>query len=331
MAGTLTGIGTGPGEPELMTLKAVEKIRASDIVVLPNKDKQKCIAYAVAKKLLDELEAAGQGKKCVFLDFPMVQDSAAIKQAQQNAAAEICRYLDEGLNVAFLTIGDPAVYSTLMHVFAFVEEKGYKTEIVSGVTSFCAAAAKLGITLAEPDEEIHIIPGSSSPEEAFALKGTLVFMKSGSRLETLKQFILKQKNEKHLEFDFYAVSNCGLSNETVCRDVELFDASSGYMTVVIIKNRKQPEEKHYKFFQNRLCEMFPCHKGEGAPDAESFNCLFCYCPLYAMGKNCGGNFYYTEKGVKSCINCSFPHKKENYELIKQKLKSFYKARSDVSF
>ena len=111
MAGTLTGIGTGPGEPELMTLKAVEKIRASDIVVLPNKDKQKCIAYAVAKKLLDELEAAGQGKKCVFLDFPMIQDSAAIKQAQQNAAAEICRYLDEGLNVAFLTIGDPAVYS----------------------------------------------------------------------------------------------------------------------------------------------------------------------------------------------------------------------------
>ena len=71
-------------------------------------------------------------------------------------------------------------------------------------------------------------------------------------------------------------------------------------------------EKHYSFFQNRECEYFPCHKGA---DPETFNCLFCYCPLYALGKKCGGNFRYNEKGFKDCTNCRFPHRKDNYEKV----------------
>ena len=71
-------------------------------------------------------------------------------------------------------------------------------------------------------------------------------------------------------------------------------------------------EKHYSFFQNRSCEYFPCHKGA---DPDTFNCLFCYCPLYALGKKCGGNFRYNEKGFKDCTNCSFPHRKDNYEKV----------------
>ena len=72
------------------------------------------------------------------------------------------------------------------------------------------------------------------------------------------------------------------------------------------------EERHYAFFQNRACEFFPCHKGA---DAVNFNCLFCYCPLYALGRKCGGNFRYTEKGIKDCTNCQFPHKRENYDKV----------------
>ena len=71
-------------------------------------------------------------------------------------------------------------------------------------------------------------------------------------------------------------------------------------------------EKHYSFFQNCECEYFPCHKGA---DPETFNCLFCYCPLYALGRKCGGNFRYNEKGFKDCTNCSFPHRKDNYEKV----------------
>ncbi len=79
--------------------------------------------------------------------------------------------------------------------------------------------------------------------------------------------------------------------------------------------------EHYKFFQNIECEFFPCHKVE---DASDFNCLFCFCPLYRLGKACGGNFVYLESGVKSCVNCTFPHKRENYDKVIEKLKNYPK-------
>ena len=68
----------------------------------------------------------------------------------------------------------------------------------------------------------------------------------------------------------------------------------------------------YKFFNNNKCEYFPCHKTN---DLENFNCLFCYCPLYALKDKCGGNFRYTEKGIKDCTNCTIPHKRDNYDYI----------------
>ena len=72
---------------------------------------------------------------------------------------------------------------------------------------------------------------------------------------------------------------------------------------------------NYDFFQNRSCEYFPCHKGA---DSDNFNCLFCYCPLYALKDKCGGNFKYTEDGIKDCSNCMVPHKKNNYAYIMSK-------------
>ena len=72
------------------------------------------------------------------------------------------------------------------------------------------------------------------------------------------------------------------------------------------------EPKYYKFFQNRQCEYFPCHKGVPEKD---FNCLFCYCPLYALGEKCGGNCRYTEQGYKDCSQCAFPHRREKFEAV----------------
>ena len=69
---------------------------------------------------------------------------------------------------------------------------------------------------------------------------------------------------------------------------------------------------NYDFFQHKDCEYFPCHAGA---DPETFSCLFCYCPLYCLGDQCGGSFRYTENGVKDCSGCMVPHKKENYGFI----------------
>ena len=71
-------------------------------------------------------------------------------------------------------------------------------------------------------------------------------------------------------------------------------------------------DKHYAFFSNRQCEYFPCHEGA---DPENFNCLFCYCPLYVLGDQCGGNFVRLENGCKDCSGCLYPHRRENYGRI----------------
>ena len=73
---------------------------------------------------------------------------------------------------------------------------------------------------------------------------------------------------------------------------------------------------NYDFFQNKECEYFPCHCGI---DQESFSCLFCYCPLYCLGDQCGGQFTYLENGIKDCSNCLRPHKRENYAYIQKQM------------
>ncbi|EGT2201523.1 cysteine-rich small domain-containing protein [Clostridioides difficile] len=82
--------------------------------------------------------------------------------------------------------------------------------------------------------------------------------------------------------------------------------------------------ENYKFFNHKDCEFFPCHKTN---KPEEFNCLFCYCPLYALGENCGGNFKYTDKGIKDCSSCMLPHKKDNYNYIMGKFQDLVKLTS----
>ncbi len=79
--------------------------------------------------------------------------------------------------------------------------------------------------------------------------------------------------------------------------------------------KKYCEGKGYAFFENRNCEYFPCHSWKVGED---FNCLFCYCPLYVLGTECGGNFKITEDGIKDCSDCFLPHRRENYEYVVSK-------------
>lgn len=73
--------------------------------------------------------------------------------------------------------------------------------------------------------------------------------------------------------------------------------------------------EHYKFFQHTDCEFFPCHE---VKRQEEFNCLFCYCPLYALGEDCGGGFRYTDSGIKDCTNCTIPHSPGGYDYIMER-------------
>ncbi len=85
------------------------------------------------------------------------------------------------------------------------------------------------------------------------------------------------------------------------------------------------KENSHKFFMNTGCRYFPCHKGA---DRDSFNCLFCYCPLYCLGPSCGGDFTYTEKGVKDCSGCLKPHSEGGYEYVISRFRDISKIASE---
>ncbi|MCY1634123.1 cysteine-rich small domain-containing protein [Marinifilum sp. D737] len=74
--------------------------------------------------------------------------------------------------------------------------------------------------------------------------------------------------------------------------------------------------ENYKFVQNTKCEYFPCHKVKSESE---FNCLFCFCPLYMLGNQCGGNFTYTDNGIKNCSECTLPHSKNGYDHVMSKM------------
>ncbi len=92
-----------------------------------------------------------------------------------------------------------------------------------------------------------------------------------------------------------------------------------------LKLSPEPDDwknREYAFFSHKACELFPCHKTD---DPENFNCLFCWCPLYALGGNCGGNFSYTETGIKDCGNCLLPHGRKNYGYIMNRFQDIVNA------
>ena len=78
---------------------------------------------------------------------------------------------------------------------------------------------------------------------------------------------------------------------------------------------KEITTERFKFMSHRECEFFPCHK---CANDENFNCLFCYCPLYALGDRCGGNFKYTEEGIKDCSDCMIPYSRKAFDYINER-------------
>ena len=93
---------------------------------------------------------------------------------------------------------------------------------------------------------------------------------------------------------------------------------------VMGEQKKYWEGKHFAFYTNKECEYYPCHP---VPEGTEFNCLFCYCPLYMLGRKCGGNFTYLESGVKDCSECLVPHRRENYGFIAD---SFQKIAGEMA-
>ena len=141
--GVLYGVGMGPGDPELVTLKALRVMRACDVLVLPEEDKAKCRAFQIARAACPELEE----KEALCLPFPMTRDGARRDAVLEENWAGLKAQLEAGKDLAFLTIGDPGVYSTYSYMALRAARDGCRTVTVPGVASFTACAASLNMPL----------------------------------------------------------------------------------------------------------------------------------------------------------------------------------------
>ncbi len=222
--GIFYGVGVGPGDPELLTLKAINTIRNADIIVLPDSSAKENAAYKIAEEYIKD-------KQLVYVDMPMIRDKQKLDESHDKAADTVAEYLDKGKNAAFLTLGDPTVYSTIMYVHKRLKQRGYKTVIIPGVPSFCAVAAALDTSLCEGGQPLHIIPASyADTDKALDYDGNKVLMKSGKSISKVKQKI----NDKNL--NAMMVECCGMENQKIHETLDDVDETASYFSVIVIKN-----------------------------------------------------------------------------------------------
>ena len=223
--GILYGIGVGPGDPELLTLKAVRLLKAADAIAVPGKDVRETAAYRIAVQAVPEIG----DKELIPIDMPMVMDRERLEKAHLAGAAVLEEILERGKTIAFITLGDPTVYSTFSYLEKPVREDGFSTEYVSGVTSFCAAAAALRVPLAEWQEPLHIIPAVHRKPEELSRPGNCVLMKSGRRMKEVKEALKVSGRE------ICAAVNVGMEGEALYRTVEEIPDDAGYFSLIIAK------------------------------------------------------------------------------------------------
>lgn len=234
MMGTLYGLGVGPGDPELLTVKAARLIRECAVVAVPDSGTGEQVALDIARVYIGD-------KPVLRCPFPMTRDEEALRTAREQSADQICRELEGGNSVAFLTLGDPTVYSTYIYLHRLVMERGFPAEIVPGVPSFCAAAAALNRPLCEAGQPLHIIPASyPGAEEALALDGVKVLMKSGKSLDLM----LRLLEERGLLENSALAERVGMPQERLIPDLKSLDMgreSPGYLSLVIVGEKSNAD------------------------------------------------------------------------------------------
>ena len=238
MPGKLYGIGIGPGDPGLVTLKALRLLESVDLICVPQADRgEGSLARSILHKLLP-------GKECLELTFPMTQDKQRLREHWGQAAEVVAGKLAQGLEVAFVTLGDPLLYSTYNYLLRALSERapGLLVETVPGITSFAAAAALVNIPQVEGEERLAVLPASAGAEtlkRALRDFDTVVLMKIGPRLAQVRRLL----EELGMARDAILVSRAGLEGQVVARDISQVDGERlGYLSVVIVRPARKEAE-----------------------------------------------------------------------------------------
>lgn len=216
----LYGIGTGPGDKELLTLKAVRKIREADIIFAPNNRGQNMAVNTVREYIED--------KEIVFIDFPM---GNVTEETYKNAAKTIFSKIPLGKTGAFLTIGDPMVYSTFSYIMEELEDEDIDIQVISGIPSFIAAAASMKVPLTTKGDDF-ILCDELDEEKIKDLKSVAILKTLRNKEETLD--ILEKNN-----FNYKYIKRVSFDEEKIIEDKEKIIEDRDYISLILAKKNSK--------------------------------------------------------------------------------------------
>ena len=226
--GKLIGIGVGPGDTELLTLKAAKVLKTVPVVFSPKSSKEKeSIALSIVRPILEERK---DYKRLMLVEpiFPMIEDKEELEKIWTSASELIAQYLNSGRDVAFITLGDTSIFST----YSYVQKRlmgRYEIETIPGITSFTACAAARNKALVEQNDILTIVPKIDDRlEQVLDYSDSVVLMKASRNTSELESTIESKNRPKEI----YSVQNCTRENEKI---IEGFSNEKPYLTTTIIK------------------------------------------------------------------------------------------------
>lgn len=232
MIGTLYGLGVGPGDPELITVKAFRTLKESPVIAYPKKRKgSKSYAHQIIDVYVNPNE-----KEMLGLVFPMTKDPVILEREWTNTVETVWEKLREGKDVAFVTEGDPLLYSTFIHMMKLMKQIHPEVPIrtVPGISSINGAASRLGLPLAEGDDHVAIIPAR---DDYHAMKKALVENDCVIFIKVAKVIHLMLEVLRELDLlDKASVVTKVTSKEEIIWDItELDHAELEYLTLMVVR------------------------------------------------------------------------------------------------
>lgn len=219
-------VGVGPGDPELMTLKAVRVLEGCPVIAAPRTKSGEMLALEIAKQAMNL-----EDKLILPIDFSMTRDEDRRQEEYEAGARAIAGQLENGRDVAMVNLGDVSIYATCTRMAEILKKMGFSAVMIPGVPSFCAVAARLGESLTVEGEPLHIFPaGASDLDRALELEGTKVLMKSGQQLPGVIEALDRAGALEHSAL----VENCGLPGEQVAAPLKK-GTESGYFATIVVK------------------------------------------------------------------------------------------------
>jgi precorrin-2/cobalt-factor-2 C20-methyltransferase len=239
--GKFVGVGVGPGDPELITIKAAKALKTAEVISIPKAHADKpSLALAIVKQIIEERP---NPPKMLELVFPMTKDEEELERLWSQNADIVAQKALTGKTIAFITLGDPMFYSTFIYLCQKMKEKHpeVELEIIPGVTSLTACAAVSKIPLAEKNEVIAVIPSGVDPKQIGEIARTadiLVLMKGSKRLKGLVPVLEKSGFS---DSTVVVVRRCTMPEETVTigqlADVKDWDIHDDYFSISMIKEK----------------------------------------------------------------------------------------------